>query len=202
MQLMILPDEDDDDDVDDLDRNDIAGVAVEPPFSLEDPRAAAADQSPTKYQDIGKVKAIAVGTTELPINLTSASRLVRRFPRHVRIVLMLAGKDVAHAAIIPAAMAEYVRRLKASVRPGLLPSQPMATDEPFPASPAAADASTPPTGVPLGKQADVPHCRSHPKNVVESLRVLDCTLVAARASLSTAMPDVFNVDASEKFLQL
>ncbi|KAJ1456178.1 hypothetical protein M885DRAFT_564390 [Pelagophyceae sp. CCMP2097] len=174
MQLMILPDEDDDDDVDDLDRNDLAGVAVEPPFSLEDPRAAAADQGPTKYQDIGKVKAIAVGTTELPINLTSASRLVRRFPRHVRIVFMLAGKDVAHAAIIPAAMVEYVRRFKASVRPGLLPSQP----------------------------AGVPHCRSYPKNVVESLRELDCTLVAARASLSMAVPDVFNVDASEKFLQL
>ncbi|KAJ1450366.1 hypothetical protein M885DRAFT_571375 [Pelagophyceae sp. CCMP2097] len=155
MQLMILPDEDDDDDVDDLDRNDLAGVAVEPPFSLEDPRAAAADQGPTKYQDIGKVKAIAVGTTELPINLTSASRLVRRFPRHVRIFFMLAGKDVAHAAIIPAAMMEYVRRLKAS--------------------------------------AGVPHCRSHPKNDVESLRELDCTLVAARASLSTAMPDVFNI---------
>ncbi|KAJ1446493.1 hypothetical protein M885DRAFT_546201 [Pelagophyceae sp. CCMP2097] len=100
-----------------------------------------------------------------------------------------------------AKMEEYIRTLKASARPCLLSSQPVVSNELFPASPAASDASAPPTGVPLGKQAGVPHCRSHSKDVIESLRELDRTLVEARAELPTMVPDVFDDARSERFLQ-
>jgi hypothetical protein len=58
---------------------------------------------------------------------------------------------------------------------------------------------TPPSdGVPLGAQRGVPHCRSHPKQVVSALRELDT--LYNNSQRKKRVEDVFNDELTQHFL--
>jgi hypothetical protein len=99
-------------------------------------------------------------------------------------------------------LGEYIASLEPSKRPELIPVQPAASDAVFaPAAPIAEGDEEVPRGVPLGAQTDVPHCRSHPKQVVQFLRKLDLVLSEALERRLRLVPDVFDEEKTLQFMQ-
>jgi hypothetical protein len=98
---------------------------------------------------------------------------------------------------------KYIEGLEQSKRPDLMPEPPAASDEVFaPAAPVAEGDEEVPRGVPLGAQTDVPHCRSHPKQVVQFLRKLDELLSDALERRPRHVPDVFDDEKTQQFMQV
>jgi hypothetical protein len=97
----------------------------------------------------------------------------------------------------------YIEGLMESQRPARVLVQPAASNAVFaPATTIAEGSEEVPRGVPLGAQTDVPHCRSHPKQVVKALRELDSVLSKALERRPTHVPDVFDEEKSQQFLQV